>query len=151
MALNDAEFEKQRQRIIKLRDRWSDNLGLGRWEITQVFNRDTEQMKDADNSPDPKALAMTRTRWMYLTATVQWNMQHLDEYSDQELERIYVHEMMHILVNEMRPWIVDDEGKADDMAARVSLFAEERVCTQLAQAFLWVKVGDPIEMEYTGC
>jgi hypothetical protein len=46
------------------------------------------------------------------------------------LERIFVHECCHAIVNEMREWSVGHEGNG-------VMGHEERVVSHLANAFLW--------------
>jgi predicted SprT family Zn-dependent metalloprotease len=75
----------------------------------------------SDVAPSP---ANCTAHWMYLTARIQVNLLALEYIDNDDLEDVAVHELCHILVNEMR------EGE---------LHHEERVVTWLTKAFFWVE------------
>ena len=131
--MTDAEFEVQKKRIEKLRKWWYGALGLGWWLITYQYVRDGFEV---DGERAPNTVASTHADWRYLHATIQWNIRALDskEIGDEELEGIFVHEVMHIFVNEFR-----DGSQQSERTERDALAHEERVCTQLAKAFLWTR------------
>ncbi|KKL89323.1 hypothetical protein LCGC14_1915860 [marine sediment metagenome] len=67
-----------------------------------------------------------------MVATVAFNISALKELDDHDLEVVVVHEMCHVLVNEMR---ADRGGEP----THGSVAHEERVVSTLAQAFLTVR------------
>lgn len=132
--MKDAEFEAQVARIKALIDPWVKPLGLGWWSITIQYDDDPLAFRDAwDDRVPETAVARTRADWRYAEASIRWNVQRLvaTEFSDKELELIFVHELMHIFVNEMRyDWPNDTDHDMNH---------EERVCTTLAKAFIWLR------------
>lgn len=119
--MNDEEFERQKERIQALREKWVGPLGLKWWCTNWKYDRgDIADSDGYGNYP----VAHCRADWRYLEATIEWSLPRVVNLSDQELENVLVHELMHIFVNEMR------EGK---------LKHEERVCETLARAFVWLR------------
>lgn len=132
--MTDAEFEAQQARIVTLEQRWFEPLGLKAWKINTVFVRSDFTM---DGEPAADTLATAKTSSEYMMATISWNMPVVIDHDDRELERIFLHEMMHVMVNEMRPSRMNDDInralKAEDS------WHEERVATMLGNAFLWTR------------
>lgn len=101
-------------------NKWIPKLGLDWWEITCHYC-DSHSFIDTENDKD--ALAFCHVNWPYMTATIRVNKDHLEDEEKGNVEMIAVHELMHIILNEMR----DDCDSIDH---------EERVATILAKAFL---------------
>jgi hypothetical protein len=117
--VTDAEFEAAVARIGRIRERWQEPLGLDDWRVTWKFEREhSEELKDV--------VANCNVSWEYEMATVTWFIPQVlnCEFDDDDLEQIVVHEIMHILLNEMR----------EDTKKRIN--HEERVATRLAKAFI---------------
>lgn len=127
--MNDREFAKQRKRILACDAKWGPLLGLRWWTVTHVYCRDRDEMpEDARSS----AAAAVRSHWQYMTASVYWYIPDIADVDAKELESIYIHEALHILVNEMRVKDLDHE---------------ERVVSHLTKVILWVKEGFPERKE----
>lgn len=132
--MNDADFEEQKARIQVLEKRWYEPLGLAAWRLNTVFVRSDFT---CNGEPAPDMLAATKTDAEYMLATVSWNMPGVLDHGDRELERIFLHEMMHVMVNEMHPARQQtDINKALEAEDR---WHEEHVCTMLGNAFLWTR------------
>ena len=123
--MNDKERATQRKRIRTLRDRWHAYLGLQPWEITYVYT---------DGDFESNVLATTKVEGQYLRAGIDWNLRSAEQQSDAELEFAVVHELMHVMVNDLRRFRSD--GKTEAILDEVERFNEERVCTALARAFI---------------
>lgn len=77
-------------------------------------------------------LAMsTRASWEYKTAGITVNLLAVRDLDDSLLENCWVHELAHVLVNEMRA-----EPRTAESTAH-----EERVCTLIADALIWARVA----------
>lgn len=124
--MNDAEFEAQKARIQALAEQWLPPLGLTWWNIALEYARDNYDGRDGAQP----TVAYCKADWRYVHARIVWNMPLVAEQDDAELERIFVHECMHIFLHEMR-WA---ETRDTD-----SLDHEERVATMLTKAFLWLR------------
>ena len=108
-------------------DRWIHRLGLAWWTIEVIYYDDpAEIVKRFRNDGDILVLARTFTEWKYGTATIWITLPAWDQVEDDDIEVPVVHELMHVLVNEMR------EGE---------LHHEERVVTQLTKALFWAIDG----------
>lgn len=116
------DHHKQRKRIAKLLDAWTYRLGLRWWHITASYHG----RKRFHRGRLTEAFAVVTADWRYLSAHIEVNLPLARDLTDAELERCVVHELCHILVNEMRPAPRCTDG-------------EERVCTTLAAAFLWTR------------
>lgn len=94
---------------------WTKWLGLRYWNI---------KFETAKN-PDEDGLAGTSAvDWRYQEATITFYLKTMKHMQPDEIEKIVVHELMHIFLNEMREEGIDHE---------------ERVATMLQKAFMWVK------------
>ena len=131
--MNDKEYKIQKERVIAIRDRWHSLLGLGWWKISFYFCREQKD-KTQPSSYSPKNINDEWTTVMdvscdpyYLTASVNCYLQECALLNDEELEEIYLHEMMHVFL-----YPIKNKQKMDE---------EERVATTLARAFQWVKQG----------
>jgi hypothetical protein len=130
--VNDAEAEAQKDRVRALWDRWGDPLGLVLWSVRFAWDRTAA--KDDDN---PGGATVWRKHfqvsadWRYLDALVTAYLPNLEPLDDAMLEQSFLHECMHIFLNELR-----GAGFTKDFGAR-----EERVATVLAKAFQGVRAA----------
>lgn len=118
-TVSDKEVREQRVRIEKLIKKWLIPLGLGQWQV------DIDYYGDIGSEDDYETIYMTcKANWPYLDAKLAVNLGACATLDDDKLERAFLHELMHIFLNEMRQKEKEDH--------------EERVATQLANAFVWV-------------
>jgi len=114
-------FKRTRRHIQSLLDTWLTQLGLKWWSIEVRYYDSEKGFRKADG----RAVAMRVTSdWRYMSLCIDVNTPACARQTDDDLERIVVHELSHALVNEMR------EGGIDH---------EERVVTTLTKAFMWVR------------
>lgn len=114
---------KRTRKYIKKRFLWWLHwMGLKWWLVTLQFV-DSLTPQNPLTELDT-CLARTYASWEYLEATVKVNLPEATGRTKEQLERMIVHELSHILVNEMRY-----EG----------IEHEERVCSTLTKAFIWVR------------
>jgi len=110
-----AETKKLINKYMKWWVKWT---GLDFHTITTIFVDFWEGGMDAD--------AICEARWEYLDHTITFNVTHLLSKSDEYIEAVIVHELMHIFLNEMQSDAVD-------------ISHEERCASQLQKAFMWVR------------
>lgn len=129
--MTDAEYRVQRKRLMLLQDKWHSTLGLRWWNVTYSYSRDPLKSEAAEGRT---CLAQTMVNWEYMKATITFDMQAVIDETDDDLEVCFVHECMHIFVNEMRMWAESEmpSGKMDE-----AIKHEERVVTQLTNAVIW--------------
>jgi hypothetical protein len=118
-----SKSKKTIQRVRESFNKWRQTLGLNQWTINIHHYYDPEKVVDVFGTEgNIIVVAKTNVEWTYGIAEIQVNILALNDKTDEEIDRIVVHELMHVLVNEMR------EGE---------LHHEERVVTQLTNAIFW--------------
>jgi len=122
--MNDKEYEKLKSRIKKYVDKWLIKLGLKGWDIDFYYHRDAKAEKDGNYGRGFCVEACTAAQYPYKSATVWFYLSSLFGKSDKDIENTVLHELIHILTDEMK-----DQDK--------DLNHCERVITDLTNAFLW--------------
>ena len=117
------EWKRQRRRIRALLKKWRFVLTLDEWDITNNFV-DGPIVVDGEVSSD--AVASARVRWEYRRATLSWNTQEVAKLNDADLEEVFLHESMHVLLNEMRE-VVAGNIKAEERSATTFALVVRRV------------------------
>lgn len=111
---------KAKRRIRKLAKKWMSPLGLRWWErIVFVYSTDHDSFK---KDGDGEVVMTVSASWQYKTAVITVNCHLCAQMSKERLESIFLHEMAHILLDELD--VHNDH--------------EERVCTNLSQVFRWL-------------
>lgn len=115
--------EKRAKKLIRKHLKWWVYwLGLTHWNIGLKYS------KSSTEDGEVKLVgAHVDTTWEYQRATITFYIDNLTHLNDREIESLIVHELVHTMVNEM----YEDGVKH-----------EERVVTNLENAFLWVKGAD---------
>jgi len=123
--MNDKEYNAQKKRIRKLKKKWHEALGLNWWRVTYVYSRESRDGTPVsyDNGNDWDIAATCECDSNYMTATITFFLPQLVNIEDEELEEIFLHECMHILINPMR-----HKNRSAE---------EERVATTLARSVIW--------------
>lgn len=121
--MTDAEFEQQQARIEACVLRWVPLLGLDDWRIVREYRR--QDNADLDNGDGTMSFGRCHVQWPYMEARITFWTPQAEDFDDEHLELIVVHELMHVVLHEM----------CDDAKTKV-IRHEERVATVLAKAFL---------------
>jgi predicted SprT family Zn-dependent metalloprotease len=134
MRLKDKEWKDTKKRIEKLAGKWIKPIGLGWWTVKLCY--------EDENEDQPRELANCEVDWQYRQAKITFNLNVVEEQNDEQLELYFVHELMHIFVNEMR-----EMKNHDDFNDAIK--HEERVVTDLANAMIWAvkNVKQPIDKQ----
>lgn len=122
-----SEADHQKKRLGPIIRKWLNRTGLNGWTVDIEYYDRIPRHEDA-------AMAMD-VQWVYLQATMKVSTNKVADETDRRCEEIIVHELAHILVNEMRPLHRGDN--LDDYASAQQMEHEERVCTMIARALLW--------------
>ena len=117
--MNDEEFEHEKTRVQTARDKWHDLIVPPDYEVNWEYWREPIENH-------PKAVMTCTPDWRYLQAHIDVCLPKVVDLGDAELEQIALHEMCHILVNEMRPEPSPGEEYMDH---------EERVVSTLVRRF----------------
>ena len=122
--MKDKEFAAAKARVWKYTKKWDLPLGLRWWHQTHEWC--DEPIGDA---PEGRSVAgKADVDWQYCRVVFKWYLPGLAELDDTALEKLVVHEMMHVLTNEMRQW----------QDASDAMMHEERCATTLARAFQYI-------------
>lgn len=81
--------------IRKIASKWQTRMGLNHWEIEHVF---LDSFYGDDSPEDFKVTAITESRWQYMQARIKWYTPSAVRHGDEELEKILVHELCHVLL-----------------------------------------------------
>jgi len=103
--------------------RWVERLGLAWWRVdVRYYDDPGEIVRRFHGNDERPAAACVVADWRYAETTIDINLPAWTIMTDEEIERAAVHELVHVLVNEMH------EGE---------LHHEERVVTQITKAIFW--------------
>jgi len=127
--MDDAAYEAQKVRVQTLIDRWVKAIGLGWWHITYHYRREYAEGGAEASAYETKM--QCEAHWKYNQACITIYVPAIEELSDDALERLFVHECMHIFLAEMR---VETNAQAEHQQEH-----EERVASSLTSAFLWLR------------
>lgn len=101
---------------------WVKSTGLGYWDIKIQFGKDNPDSRTGDI-----LVGEADVTWQYQMATITFYPKSMKNMSEDEIEKVVVHELMHVFLHEMHEEGIDHE---------------ERVATMLQKAFQWVKEAD---------
>lgn len=140
--MDDAAYEEQKTRVERLIAKWVEPIGLRWWRIQFCWKRRYDK-KDMDTDGEDHGSIRVFTcysDWRYLHATITAFLPAVEECEDDALEGLFVHELMHIFLSELRQ---DDE-------TGVFLAHEERVATTLARGFMYMHDALKCEQPHLG-
>lgn len=131
--MTDKEYREQKRRVELLIKKWVQPLGLNWWELTYVWVRGSHDPAEVTNyapfsgrQGEYTCIMDVSTDYYYKTATIRFFLETIREYDD--IERYFVHELMHIFLKPMQ-----SKGKYAE---------EELIATHLANAFIWTRTAD---------
>lgn len=101
--------------------RWKLRLGMSWFHMEYVFERGHASGAEGEAA---SIAGETKTQWQYRQGQVTFYMPIIATLDDEMLEKVFVHELMHVFVGPMSNQL----ERHDE---------EEVVATNLAQAFLW--------------
>ena len=119
--MTDREFTAEKKRVTAAIRHWHQRLLLTNFDLHLEFDRTGEQMLG-------DACMMIHPNWKYMRAAIRINPRDTASLTDERLDWVVLHELGHLIVNEMTP-----AGDADDH--------EERICTMIANAIYFSTFG----------
>ncbi len=126
--LNKKDYKKEQDRIKVLVSKWEPILGLSDWKIKYVFTLESD-------SWDIRTAGRASVDWQYKLAYITFYCNETATLDIVELEWMVVHEMCHVIVNEMRA-MTKDSHLNQSYFIDGWIMHEERVCTELANSFI---------------
>lgn len=129
--MRKADYRRHRDRVRALNEKWTYALGFRWWRHFEIryYARRRDLPKAHRSRAGWDTVMWTTVRWDYLDAVIHVNVPAVARETEKDLEYIWLHELCHVAVNQMRP-----EGGSTPAELR----NEELVCTRLAQMFLWI-------------
>jgi hypothetical protein len=127
--MTQRQIEKQQRRIKKYVERWLRILGLDWWKITVEISDD--MCVDAAYGGSVNPDAGTSADWRYQHAHLTFKETSLIEISEEDLENIVLHELLHARMDQL--W-----DKTEGVN-RTQLFQEENLVSQLTSSFLMLR------------
>ena len=118
------EMEALREKCESFFEEWRMRMGLNWWDITYNYYSDTG---DFIRDHDRIVLMQCSTDWTRINSVIDVCVPALSGKTDKQIERTVVHELVHILVNEM--------AELDDPDSK----HQERVVSLLTKAFMWTR------------
>ena len=107
---------------------WISVTWLGWWKIDVVYLSTFDMLQgDSDNTID--TVATCETNWKYMEATITVHEEKLERVKDSEIADLVLHELMHVVLNEMREDGIDHEERVATFLAR-SMHAVEQKARQ---------------------
>lgn len=91
-----AQYQRVEALINRRGPIWQDRMGLGHFEIGNVFLDSFDG--EAGDGTDFAVTAVCEVRWNYQQAKVKWYLPSAVRHSDEELESTLVHEYSHVLL-----------------------------------------------------
>lgn len=121
MDVSDEVMEAGKARLNALYEKWFEPLYLEEWTITSRYHRGPIPAEGEPGGYAAWALGMCTVAWEYLSATIDWNMRAVANADDADLERAFVHEIMHIWLAEMREKSHKHEERVAECLAAIIL------------------------------
>ena len=124
---NKHSCKAQHKRIRALGKKWIAPIGLGWWSIETFYCDSAAKYRKATGNDSLVSAATCVTDWRYRTANIYFNCRLWKRMDDADAEYAFVHELMHIFLEELMNCRDD---KRDHL---------ERVATSLALAMVWAR------------
>lgn len=103
--MTDKEYRQTRRRIKRICDAWIRPLSFGWFQIT------IDYWREGFGDEKRNIIARITSKWQYREAQIEWNMPKVKELPDEELEDTLLHELAHILLNEMEDYEDTERGR----------------------------------------
>jgi hypothetical protein len=95
--------------IRKFTLKWRGKLWLGMWRIENYYYDNLPKTEHSRDGAD--IVGSCHTDWRYLTADIDYGLKPMMTMTDNQIERIVLHELCHILVNQMESPSYDNEER----------------------------------------
>lgn len=93
--MTDDEFDVMSEKVESLITLWKPFFGIENWSLVINLHR-------GPIPGDEDAAGSCRSTWEYMHATLAFNLEELADYEDEEVEGVVIHELLHIIVDELK-------------------------------------------------
>lgn len=90
-----SQYVRVQELVEQLGPIWQERMLLSHWHIEHVF---LDSYFGDDGEEDFKVTATTESRWQYFQAKIKWYLPSAIRHDDDELERVLVHELCHVML-----------------------------------------------------
>jgi len=101
--LTEKNLEFYKKTSLKLLSKWTKILGLDRCNLTLEFSDEAKVSEDGMH-----IVAETSASWQYNCALIVFYLANFDKVKPDRLEMVVLHELVHVLVSEMRACTASD-------------------------------------------
>lgn len=124
--MTDPEYNKLKHKINDIAQHWISNAGFSWWKVDLIWDRNYDE-------DDRETAAVADAKWIYRIASITFYMPVMQHLSDEEMERVIVHELAHLLVDPITP------HDGDENVAKFVEVATENVARALLFTAIYVK------------
>jgi predicted metallopeptidase len=118
--LTEKDLTKYKRTVERVLNKWVKLLGLDRCTLTIEFSDESKTSEEGMS-----VIAETSASWQYNAAYIIFYLANFNKVKPDRIEMAIIHELIHILVNEMRNYSASDGTEH-----------EERVVCSLTDAVL---------------
>ncbi len=115
--MTDKQYKAKTRLISRLLNQWIKRLGLIEWDVKVQFLRELHEN-------DQEIRAECDCAWEYRQIGITFYVPSMEGYDEETITDVVVHELVHGIVNEMRPALPNE----------AVMKHEERVVTHVAKA-----------------
>ncbi len=98
---------------------WKGMLGLGMWNIDIYYDK-----VDFDTGSGYE-VGRSSVNWKYLEASLTFHTNQMKDFDEEKIEKIVIHELMHVMLNEMRETGIEHEERVASMLQRAIWFVKD--------------------------
>jgi hypothetical protein len=115
--VDDKTFIAQKKRVMRLINYWMPALKLFGWNVRFVFSRDESPPDAGAAHTHQRIAAYTCSDWRYMEAAITFLLPEVAQLDDEQLEHMFLHELMHVYLDEMRCCDKQDGGHEERVAS----------------------------------
>lgn len=119
--MKDRTVKQLHAVLNKYVKKWKTQLFLGVWEVS--FNI-RDYLKGGDDGTCTAATC--DAQWKYFEAFLNFSFEEMRGLEEEEIEKIVIHEMMHIVVNELREEGIDHEERVVSHLTMIADWMDKR-------------------------
>jgi hypothetical protein len=113
-------------RILEATARWEHELEMGWLSIGHIF---VDQVRGEESDDIESTAAVTYASWEYRHATITWYLPAVGTMTDEALNDVVVHELVHVLLaplrDHLKPGSIKQEEFATECVARAIVAARK--------------------------
>jgi DNA-binding protein Fis len=98
--MTPKQFEARKKLILRFHEKWRWKMNLNRWTVKFDWHWDHAHTSDETM----RTLMSVNADWPYLRATIHVYVTDLEGMSKNDIEEVLVHEMVHMVTDQMTNW-----------------------------------------------